>query len=334
MLNVAVLGTGYIGLAHIEAYKSVPDAKVVAIVDKSKENGLKGAEAVGGECAYYATLEEAAAAQKIDIADICLPTSLHEEFVIKAANAKCNVLCEKPVTFDLESFDRMTGACKDNDVSFMVAQVARWWPEFITIRDYIQQDKLGKVHMIYEKRLAQHPNWTAWHRRPEVSGGGLYDINIHDIDFLYSIYGMPCRVYATGWKSPSDCWNHVCTSLIWADGTKAVCETSLEMTGNFPFSIEFRGCGDKGTLVYSLTAGHNIKDGERGNSFAYYPAGEDKVVSLESEQKDMFAAEIGEFVGAVIKGTEVPVTPAQSRQVLEIILASKKSLEEGVVVDL
>ena len=334
MLNVAVLGTGYIGLAHIEAYKSIQDVTVVAVVDKNKENGVKGAEKAGGECAYYATLEEAVAEKKIDIVDICLPTSLHEEFVIKAANAKCHVLCEKPITFDLESFDRMTGACKDNGVYFMVAQVGRWWPEFITIKDYIQQGKLGKIHMIYEKRLAQHPNWAVWHRRPEISGGGLYDMNVHDVDFLYSIYGMPQRVYATGWKNESGCWNHISTNLSWADGTQAVVETSMEMTGNFPFSIEFRGCGDKGTLVYSLTAGHNIKDGERGNSFAYYPAGEDKVESLESEQKDMFAAEIGEFVGAVMKGTEVPVTPAQSRQVLEIILASKKSLEEGVVVDL
>jgi predicted dehydrogenase len=334
MLNVAVVGTGYIGLAHIQAYKSIPDVRVVAIVDKSRKNGIKGMETVGGDCAYYATLEEAAVERKIDIADICLPTSLHEEFVIKAANAKCHVLGEKPVTFDLESFDRMTGACQDNGVYFMVAQVARWWPEFMTIKDYIQQGKLGKVHMIYEKRLAQHPNWAAWHRRPEISGGGLYDINVHDIDFLYSIFGMPCRIYANGWKSPSGCWNHIGTNLSWLDGTQAVVETSLEMTGNFPFSIEFRGCGDKGTLVYSLTAGHNIKDGERGNSFTYYPAGDDTAVLLESEQKDMFAAEISEFINAVKNGTQVPVPPGQSRQVLEIILATKKSLEEGVVVEL
>ena len=64
MLNVAVLGTGYIGLAHIEAYKSIQDVTVVAVVDKNKENGVKGAEKAGGECAYYATLEEAVAERK------------------------------------------------------------------------------------------------------------------------------------------------------------------------------------------------------------------------------------------------------------------------------
>ena len=97
--------------------------------------------------------------------------------------------------------------------------------------------------MIYE---------NAWHSiptgqpgtDPEKSGGGLYDLNIHDIDFLYSVLGMPKSVYAVGGRA-FRCWNHISTSLVWEDGTKAVCETSLEMTGNYPFSIEFRGTGDK-----------------------------------------------------------------------------------------
>lgn len=335
MLKIAVIGTGYIGLAHIEAYKSIPDAEVVAIVDNSEERALKAVEKVGNDgCSYYSTLEEAVAAKQVDIVDICLPTNLHEEFVLKAANAKCHVLCEKPVTFTLESFDRMVAACRENGVMFMVAQVARWWPEFITIKDYIKQGKLGDIHMIYEKRLAQHPNWTAWHRKPEISGGGLYDMNIHDIDFLYSLFGMPSRVYATGWKSMTGCWNHIITNMTWPNGTQAVCEISLEMTGNFPFSIEFRGTGDKGTLMYNLEAGHNIKDGDRGSNFTWFPADQTEVETLVSEQKDMFAAEISEFVEAVRNKSEVPVTPAQSRQVLEIILATKKSLEEGVIVDL
>jgi len=333
MFNVALVGAGYIGMAHIGAYKNIPGAKVVAVINRNPEHGAKGVEAAGGDCKYYATLDEALADKKIDIVDICTPTNLHEEFVIKAANAKCHVLCEKPVTFDLESFDRMADACKANNVYFMVAQVARWWPEFITIKDYIRQNKLGNIHMIYEKRLAQHPNWATWHRNPEISGGGLYDINVHDIDYLYSLFGMPCRIYANGWKSPSGCWNHVSTNLTWEDGTNAICETSLEMKGQFPFSIEFRGCGDNGTIVYQLTAGHNIKDGERGNNFVYYPAGEDKVIPIEAEQKDMFVAEISDFINAIKCGTDVPVPPAQSRQVLRIILAIKKSLEEGSVVE-
>lgn len=332
MLKILIIGTGYIGLSHIAAYKQISDAQVVGIIDRNPESGTKAA--IEAECKYYSSLTEALTKETADFVDVCLPTYLHEEYVIEAANAKCHVLCEKPVTFSLESFDRMVNACKNNGVRFMVGQIARWWPEFEVIKEYIQNDKLGKIHMIYEKRLAQHPNWATWHREPEKSGGGLYDINIHDIDFLYSIFGMPVRVYSTGWKSSTGCWNHVSTSLTWADGTNAVCETALEMTGNFPFTIEFRGSGDKGTLNYMLTAGFNIKDGEQGSSFKYYPAGEEKIESLEVKQTDMFVSEISAYVSAIIENEPTPIPPDQSREVLEIILASKRSLEELCVVDL
>ena len=188
--------------------------------------------------------------------------------------------------------------------------------------------------MIYEKRLCQHPTWTTWHRDPRKSGGGLYDLNIHDIDYLYSIFGKPESVYANGWKSPTGCWNHVCTSLRWKSGVQAIVETSLEMTGNWPFSIEFRATGDNGTLDYALTAGLNINDGERGSNLNWYPAGDEKSYPIEVEQTDMFEGEIREFIDAIRENRDASVTLAQNRGVLEIIEATTRSLEENIVVHL
>ncbi len=331
MMNIAVAGTGYIGLSHIAAIKGLKDAKVVAVVNRSEASNLKGLAEAGEACHAYTTLQDALKNEKIDLVDVCTPTDTHEAFVIEAAQAGCHVLCEKPVTLEMESLERMLAACEKSGVRFMVAQVARWWPEFTVIKDFVDQGKLGPVRMIYEKRLAQAPRWSTWRSRPEVSGGGLYDMNVHDIDYLYTLFGMPETVYATGWKSPSGCWDHLVTCLNWADGAKAVVETSLSMTGSFPFSIEFRGCGDKGTLCYSLTAGHNIKDGGRGFDFCFYPEGSEEAVQLSAEQKDMFAGEIGGFLDAIRSGAEAPVTPAQSRDVFQIVLAVRKSLEEGTV---
>lgn len=330
-MNIAVVGTGYIGLAHIAAIKGLQGAKVVAVINRSKASNQKGLEAAGEGCRAYTTLSDALKSEQIDVVDVCSPTDTHEAFVIEAANAGCHVLCEKPVTLEMESLERMLSACEKNGVRFMAAQVARWWPEFAVIKEFVDQGKLGPVRMIYEKRLAQAPQWSTWRLQPEASGGGLYDMNVHDIDYLYTLFGMPETVYATGWKSPSGCWDHVVTCLKWADGAKATVETSISMTGNFPFSIEFRGCGDKGTLVYSLTAGHNIKDGERGFDFNFYPAGSSDTVQLSAEQKDMFAGEISGFLDAIRSGAPAPVTPEETRDVLKIVLAIRKSLEEGTV---
>ncbi len=330
-MNIAVVGSGYIGLAHIAAIQGLKDAKVVAVINRSEGANLKGLKAAGEGCRAYTTLKDALAHEKIDVIDVCTPTDTHEAFAIEAANAGCHVLCEKPVTFELDSLERMLAAAEKNGVRFMAAQVARWWPEFMEIKKFVDEGKLGPVRMVYEKRLAQVPSWSTWRENPAVSGGGLYDMNTHDIDFLYTLFGMPETVYASGWKSPSGCWDHMVTCLEWASGAKAAVETSISMTGNFPFSIEFRGSGDKGTLCYQLTAGHNIKDGEQGFDFNFYPAGSGEVVKLSAEQKDMFAGEIEGFLDAIRTGAPAPVTPDESRDVLKIVLATRKSLEEGAV---
>ncbi|MBS1449680.1 MAG: Gfo/Idh/MocA family oxidoreductase [Oscillospiraceae bacterium] len=334
MYRVALIGAGYIGQNHIAAFRSMEDAKITAIICRNAEHGRRVAAEVGGACGYYPTLAEALTAGKIDIVDICTPTNLHEQYTIEAAKAGCHVLCEKPVTFTVESFDRMYAACRQAGVTFMVAQVARWWPEFMTMKQMIDDGALGNIHMIYEKRICQHPTWSTWHRDPSVSGGGLYDLNIHDIDYLYTLFGMPQSVYAIGWKSPTGCWNHVVTNLIWESGVKAVCETSLEMTGNFPFSIEFRGVGDKGTINYALTAGVNINDGEKGSNLMWYPAGEEATVPMQVEQTDMFAGEIRGFLDGIADASRLPVTAEQVRNVLRIITATKQSLEENRLVRL
>ena len=139
----------------------------------------------------------------------------------------------------------------------MTGQVVRFFPEFVRIKAAIANDELGALHMFSEKRLAQHPAWTTWHRDPAKSGGGLFDLNAHDIDYIYSVFGMPKQLYAVGWKSDTGCWNHVVTTLLWED-KQAVCETSLEMTGEYPFTVGVRAVGDKGTLEYRSTAGANI----------------------------------------------------------------------------
>ena len=50
--------------------------------------------------------------EEVDIVDICLPTFLHEQYVLLAGRYKKHILCEKPVTLSLESMDRMLAAVK------------------------------------------------------------------------------------------------------------------------------------------------------------------------------------------------------------------------------
>lgn len=325
MMHVAIIGGGYIGDCHVAAYgKMDPSfAKVSAVVDANPKAGQVMADKAG--CKWYPTLEEAVQAVQVDVVDICVPTFLHEVFAVKAAQMGKHVLCEKPVTLSLESFDRMYDACKKANVKFMTGQVVRFFPEFIKVREAVQSGLLGKLHMFSEKRLSQHPAWTSWHRDPCKSGGGLFDLNTHDIDYIYSVFGMPQQVSAVGWKSETGCWNHVVTTMQWED-MQAVCETSLEMTGEYPFTVGVRAVGDAGTIEYRSTAGANIKEEAAVTTFRHYPVGQSGQ-TVQTEERDPFQEELESFLRAVLEDTEVPIPPEQTRDVVRILLATQQSLE-------
>lgn len=334
MLQIALVGAGYVAQNHIAAYRQVSGACLQAVICRNEARGRKLALDAGGGCRYYPTLGDALADGSIDVVDICTPTDLHERFVCEAAAAGCHILCEKPLTFTLDSFERMYHACRTQHVSLMTAQVLRWWPEFQVLGTLIRQGKLGAIHMIYEKRIFQHPCWSDWHRSPERSGGGLYDVAVHDLDFLYSLFGLPRQVYAVGWKSPTGCWNHIAATLTWPDGVRAVCEASMEMTGPFPFSVEFRGTGDNGTLSYALTAGVNLHDSTTSSSLLWYPAGAGQAQPLPVPQTDMFTAELQAFVTALETGSKIPVPLEETRDVIRMVLAIRQSLESGKLIAL
>jgi predicted dehydrogenase len=329
MKNIGIIGAGYIGQNHAGAVKKSGKVHLAAIVDAREEAAKKTAEEFG--CKYYTSAEEMFAGEQIDIVEVCLPTSMHEEFVTLAAKNKKHVICEKPFSLSSASALHMKEACDTAGVKLMIAQVVRWMPEYVRIKEFYDKGTFGSPHMVYSSRLAQHPNWTTWHRDVKVSGGGLFDLHLHDIDYLYWLFGAVEEVYAVGWKSPTDCWNHVISTLKFKNGVKAVCEGSTEMIGDFPFSASFRMTGDKATVEYSLSAGFNIENLAAASSrFALFERDE-KPQKLEVTAIDSFQAEIEAFAASVEGGKASPILPEDSLYVIKIIEALQASLESGKV---
>ncbi len=97
-LKVGVIGLG-IGYGHILEYGSHPDAKVVAICDC---NDVKLNE-IGSEIGIrrrYTDYEEMLDREKLDVVSVATPNYLHAPMTIKALDAGCHVLCEKPMAMD------------------------------------------------------------------------------------------------------------------------------------------------------------------------------------------------------------------------------------------
>lgn len=332
MLKCAIIGSGFIGAVHAAAVKKIEGCELRAISDVNEAAGKKMADEFG--CKLYTDAEEMLKKEEIDIVHVCLPTFLHEKFVLLAAQHKKHVLCEKPFSLSVESAQRMVDACEKAGVKLMVAQAVRWWPEFLEIKKLYDQGAFGELHMVYSSRLAQHPNWSTWHRDPQKSGGSLFDLNMHNLDYLYFLLGPVASVYAVGWKSPSGCWNHVSASLTFKNGAKAVDEGTIEITDDYPFSVAFRMTGEKATVDYKFTAGFNIEnlDAAVGQTVLFTKGG--KPQPLQVSGMDAYEAEIRAFADCVKSGRPVPIPPAESVEVIRVVAAIEQSLETGKVVAL
>lgn len=330
MLKVGIVGTGFMARTHAEAYAQLGTVQVAGFTANNAERGQKVAAEFGGE--YFAEYAAMLARDDIQIIDICAPTHVHESLVIQAAEAGKHIICEKPIALSLEEVDRMISATKRANVKFMVAQVLRFWPEYRLVKKIVEEGDLGPIHSISAGRLAQHPDWNPWFKVAEQSGGALFDIQVHDIDYLYHLLGPVESVYAIGHQSENGAWNHVVSNLNFKNGTRASVEGSAIMPDGFPFSTFLRVVGDKGAIDYRFTAGFNIENLDSADHhFQLFKQGESPE-ALKVEQENAFVEQLGYFVDCVLNDREPEfVKPDESRAVLEVMLAIKRSLETGQI---
>lgn len=332
MIKVAIVGTGFMAKTHLDAYKKIDNVNVVAVTAINEEKGKKFAEE--NDCLYLSNIESILSDKSIDVIDICTPTFTHEQLVIKSAEAGKHILCEKPISLTLESVDRMIEATENAGVIFMVGQLLRFWPEYMELKKIIDSDMLGDVHMIYANRLAQHPEWGEWFKDPAKSGGGLFDLHLHDIDFIYHVFGEVDTIYAIGKQNALGAWNHVLTNITFKNGTKAAVESSYEMPEGFPFTMTFRASGNLGTADFQFSAGVNLEDLDASESkFYVFDKKKTNIQTVKIEEIDPYNNELDYFINC-IKNNKAPekMLPKENREVLRIMLAIKNSLETGEII--
>lgn len=332
MVNVAIVGAGFMGKTHLTAYKAMNNVTVTAVCDLGEKAGRALAEEAG--CPWYADGETMLREAAVDVVDICLPTFLHEQYVLLGAKYKKHVICEKPVTLSMEALDRMLAAVKEAGVQFAVGQAVRFWPEYVKTKELYDAGDLGTVKYARASRLSVHPAWSEWYRKPENSGGGLFDLHLHDVDYLCYLFGKVKQVYAVGQKNDVGCWNHVASSLTFENGVQATAEGIIEMPKGFPFTMELNVVGDEKSVSYRMRAGANLEDVASAIRETWLYGG-DEPEKLAIEPYDAYQSELEDFIGHIDAGTPITsITPEDVRHVLQVIHAIRTSLESGEVVKL
>ena len=309
------------GATHIRALDGIEGVTLAAISSSDLKKLAGDLSSVGGNLGEGFAMLDFSQVDKhprwetiledptIEAVDICLPTHLHAPATEAALRAGKHVLVEKPMALDFETANQMVVLAKEQRKILMAAQVLRFFPMYRQMADLVRSGTLGKVRAATFRRRCSAPPWAAWMQDKSVSGGGVFDLLIHDVDMALHLFGTPAAVSATGREALAD---HVDTinAQLYYEGLDSVTVAGGWHHGTFPFSMEYTIVADGGTVEYSSASGNDPQ--------VYRPGQEAETLSPPAPV-DGYHEEIRYFVECCATGTEpVYCSPAESAQAVKV----------------
>jgi predicted dehydrogenase len=329
MVQVAVLGAGFMGSTHARAYAAMTDVEVAAVFAPSSDRGGPLAEEIGSR--WSDDMAALLADPDIDAVDVCLPTPQHREVTEAALAAGKHVLLEKPIALSLDDARALVAANDGTDRVLMIAHVLRFWPEYVEIARRVGSGELGKPRSGFASRRQPFPAWSALFSRSDLTGGAVIDMMIHDYDALNWVFGAPRAVTARGERNPrSGGYDQVQVLIDYADGASALVDGGMMMPESYPFSSRLEVLCEDGAMEYHFRAGgRSVEMGGGVNELTLFP-NEGEPLRLSPAQTDPYAAECAYFIDAIRGGrTADRATPADALRALAVSVAARESLQRG-----
>ena len=199
MIRVAIVGTGNIANAHIQAYLQFPERCHIAyLVDIVPEKARRMREKYGLDAEVFDNHQALLPLQDIDLVDVCTPPYVHAQISINCLRSGKNVVCEKPMAASLEECDQMLRARDESGKKLSIIAQNRFRQPISNLKALLDSGLAGPV------RCAQvdsfwwrgHCYYDLWWRGTWEKEGGGCTLNhaVHHIDMLLWMMGLPERV--------------------------------------------------------------------------------------------------------------------------------------------
>jgi len=328
MQKVAIIGAGHMGKVHGAAYAQMKNAEPVAFLDNRPDAVEEMAKSFGAQA--FTDFDEMMTSTSPDVIDVCVPTPWHKEFVLKAAAAGKHIVTEKPMATSLADCREMIEAATKAGVTFMVAHVLRFFPEFASAKAQIDAGAVGNAAVVRTTRGGGFPEASRdWYADFAQSGGVVLDLIIHDFDWLRWTFGEVDHVFAKGLVERNiSHLDYALVTLRMKSGVIAHVEgTWADPSG---FHVKFEVAGDKGMLEFQSREAVPLvvasKDSEGQGSGVAIPE--------SPTAQNPYHLELQHFIDCVEAGTKPSITPEDGLRAVEISLAALESIKTGAPVKL
>ena len=328
MLKAALIGFGGIAKAHRKAYANLKKQGVAQLVcacdidpdafsRKVTINIDAGATELEESIAFYTDLDRMLAEQTFDFVDICAPTYVHAELSKKLLRAGYHVMCEKPMALSFVDCTEMMRAATEEGRELMIGQCLRFDPKYEYLKAAVEDGRFGAVQSAFFSRLSAPPVWgyQNWFMNPDLSGGCLTDMHIHDVDMVRYLFGEPQAVSCHA-SSP-------------------ICRHDAVHTTFFCGDIPVTAIGDWTQTGIRFTAGYRVGFETatlilEGGVLTVYPKDGGEKYEVETEKVSGYQGEIAYFCDVITGKSENLKNPASSAaKTIRLIECMRESVENG-----
>ena len=199
MIRVAIIGTGNIANAHVQAYlKQAGRCEIVALADIVPGKAAKMGVQYSLHADDYEDYLEVLKRDDIDLVDVCTPPFMHAKISIDALRSGKNVVCEKPMAASLEECDAMLRARDESGKKLSIIAQNRFRKPIRDLKALLDSGIAGKVRHVQVDSFwwRGHSYYDLWWRGTWEKEGGGCTLNhaVHHIDMLCWMMGLPEKV--------------------------------------------------------------------------------------------------------------------------------------------
>lgn len=341
-MKILMIGLGSIGQRHLRNIKKLygDEAEILAYrvrgLKRTFSDTMQIRENVSLEEEFhiraFGNLDEALS-EKPDIAYITNITKSHIPCAITCAKAGCHLFLEKPISDSMDGIEDLKKIAEEKQIKVFVGYQNRLHPGIRYLKEFLEKKSIGNIlsvrSVVGERLVTMHTYEDykeTYMARKDMGGGVLLNQMVHELDYLYYLFGMPKSVYACGGINGN-------LGIDVEDNLDAIYKYETEK-GSFPVSVHadfyqsppsrfVKVVGEKGHIIVDLL-----------KSTVTQAVG-DEVSTIEYAaftRNDMFIDECKLFMQCINENTEPAITLEDGICSLRLALAARKSIETGDVV--
>jgi myo-inositol 2-dehydrogenase / D-chiro-inositol 1-dehydrogenase len=281
-IRYGLVGTGMMGMEHIQNLHITPGARVTAIADPVGTSLNWARRALGDKAdgvAAYADSAALAASGNVDAVIVASPNFTHRNVLEPLFDAGLHILCEKPLATTVEDARWIVERAARSPGIFWTAMEYRYMPPAAEFIRQVHAERIGKLRMlsIREHRFPFLVKVGDWNRFARNTGGTMVEKCCHFFDLMRLIVqSEPVRVYCSGAMDVNhvdelydgrrpDIIDNSYTTVDFANGVRAMLDLSMFADGA-ENQEEICAVGDKarlecliptGDLIYSPRTGYH-----------------------------------------------------------------------------